>query len=98
MEVERFDAYQPTMGVEVHVLSQRCNLCCSLDNRGAQPPAILDGHTKSFHQRTCVLAEPLLPRNERVAVMGELHRARLHVGRSPNIMMRSQNEAGSFAL
>src|SRR5260370_40742411 len=56
---------------------------------------MLDRRTQSSHQRTRVLAESLLARYQRIAVVGVFHVAFFKIGGPPNVVVRSQAKAGS---
>ena len=66
-------------------------------NRGrAEAPAVFDRHAEPLHERSRVLAEALLPRNQRIAVMRVLHGALLQIGGTADVVVRSNDETGSF--
>ena len=99
MEVEGRDVLQPAAGVEVvaHALSGAIWFG-ALHHGGAKPIAIFDGNAEAFHHGTRVFAEALLPGNERIAVVGVLHCALFQIGRDADVMVGTDDEAGSFAL
>src|SRR4051794_14195047 len=69
MEVERLYALEPAAGVEVAALDERLKLLRSLDGGWTQSVLIVNGDTEPLHHRARVLAEPLLARHERIAVV-----------------------------
>src|ERR1700756_1460499 len=97
MKVEGSDAGEPAAGVKVSKGVQGSNLICVLDGCGAQSVAILNGHAQALHHGERVATEALLPRHERVAVVGVLHGALLKVGGDADVVMRTEDETGTFA-
>src|SRR4051794_29143177 len=97
VEVERRHPRQPSVRVEIPHRGQRRNLIGSLDHGGTETKLVLDGNTKSLHQRTRVQAETLLPRYQSVTVMGIFHLALLHVGGCTHVMVGPNDQACTFA-
>ena len=69
----------------------------SLDDRGAETVAILDGHAESLHQGARVPAEALLARHQRIAVVVVLHVAHLQIVRRADVVVGPEDQAGPFA-
>ena len=63
-----------------------------------QSVLIVNRHTQPLHQRPRVLAEPLLTRNQRVAVVRVFHRALLEIVRHADIVVRAEDQARAFAF
>ena len=91
-------AFEPAARVEVAVLDERCELSGSLDDGRAQSVPIVDRHAQPLHQRPRVLAEPLLTRHQRVAVVRVFHGALFEIVRHADIVVRAENQARAFAL
>ena len=68
------------------------------DRGRPQTIPILDWHAEALHERARVLAEALLSRNERIAVVGVFHRALVQVVGDAHVVMRAEDEARAFAL
>jgi hypothetical protein len=58
---------------------------------------IFDRHAEPLHNGTRVFAKALLAGNQRITVMGILHRTLFQVARHSNVMVWSQDQAGSSA-
>jgi len=105
VEVEIADPGEPAASVQVPHYSQRCTarrgrpgfpLSLVSNRRGdrrPQAPAVLHRNSEPLHEGTRVPAEALL----RIAVMAVLQVALLHVVGLPHVVMRANDEAGSFA-
>ena len=98
MEVEGLHAFEPAARIEVAVLDQRLKLSGSLDGGRTQSVLIVNRHTQPLHHRPCVLAEPLLTRNQRVAVVRVFHGALFEIVRHAHIVVRAENQARAFAF
>ena len=72
---------------------QQRNLLCAGNQRGAEPILIAHRHVEGFHQRTRILPEALLARDERVPVVQIFHLTLLKIVREADIVMRGQKEA-----
>src|SRR5882672_1597049 len=96
MEVEGSNIIQPPSFIQVLHCRQRGNLIGSFDDCGTETKAILHGCTEPFHQGTRVPAEALLARHKRITVVGVLNITLLEIGGDTDIMVRPQNQAGTF--
>src|SRR3984957_21090102 len=97
MEVKRRNAAEPATRIQVSDRVERNQLCRSLDRGRAKAPAVFYWHTEALHERSCVRAEALLSGNQWIAMMRVLHGALLQIGGVADVMVRSQDETGSFA-
>ena len=98
VEIERGDVLEQPELVEVTEGRERRDLLRAFDDRRAESPFVDDGDVERLHQRAGVLAEALLARHERVAVMEVLHLALLQVVGEADIVVRRKQQAGAFAL
>ena len=78
-------------------LIERLQLSGAGDRGRAQAVLVVNRHAEPLHERTRVLAEPLLPRDERVAVVRILHRPLLEVARHADVVVRTEDQARAFA-
>jgi hypothetical protein len=69
-----------------------------LTSRRAESVPIVHRHVERLHQRAGVLAEALLTRHERVAVMEVFHLALLQVVGEVDILVRREQEAGALTF
>src|SRR5882762_4210445 len=79
VEAEVRHPLEPATRVEIALNSQRCDPGCSWNYTRPQSVPILHRYAKPRHQRTCVLAEALLPGHEGIAMMGILHGALVQI-------------------
>ena len=98
MEVEGRHAVEPSARVQISCCVKRNQLVGALHCRRAQAVPILDRNAQAFHQRSSVLAESLLAGDQRVAMMRVFRGADFQVVGNADVVMRTQNEASSFAL
>ena len=97
MEIERRHVLQQLELVEVSVRLQRRNVASAWDHCRAQAVLVPYGHLERLHQRASVLAEALLARDERIAVMPVLDLPLLEVVGEADVVMRCQQQACAFA-
>ena len=98
VKVEGLHALEPAAGVEVAVLEQRLELSRAGHRRRAQPVLIVNRHAQSLHHRARVLAETLLARNQRVAVVRVFHGALREIARHADVVVRAEDQARALAL
>src|SRR6476620_3144599 len=96
VEIERGYAFQPAARVEVAHCIERRDLTGFLDRGRTQAVAVFDGNAETLHQGACVATEPLLARHQLVAMVLVFHLTLVHVRRRADIMMRPDDQTGSF--
>src|SRR5204863_10094019 len=88
MEVKGDDTFMRLELIDVSVSRRRLQLFSAFHSCRVESILIHHWYTKPLHQWTCVLAEALLARDKRVAMMPVFHLALLHVGGEAYVMMR----------
>src|SRR3977135_884571 len=78
VEAEVRHPIEPATRVRITTHSQTGDPGRSWNDPRPQPVPILHRYAKPRHQRTCVLAEALLPGHEGIAMMGIHHGALVH--------------------
>ena len=79
MQAQRRHVFEQALRVNVAERVQRRDVLRVFDHRGAQAPFVPHGDAEALHQRACVLAEALLARDERIAVVAVFHLPLLEV-------------------
>src|SRR3954469_6702610 len=98
VKVERLNPFEPAPRVKVVALMQRLQLPRARDGGRAQAVLIVNGYAQALHQRPRVLAETLLPRNQRVAVVRVFHSPFLEILRHADVVVRADDQTSAFAL
>src|SRR3954454_2410618 len=98
MEVESRDAIEEADLVQVLVDGEGRDLRSALDKRRAKSELIHHRDSERLHQRTRVLSEALLARDEGIPMVCVFHLPLLHVVRKAHVVMRTYHETGPFAL
>ena len=98
MKVERRDPVEQTEFVQIFAYRERRDLFCPFHNRRAKAELIHDRHPERLHQRTRVLAETLLPWDQRIPVMRVFQLPLLQIFCESHVVMRAEQKTSSFAF
>src|SRR5689334_4054615 len=98
MEVQGGDGIEQPRSVKVAKRVEWGDFLGSVDDRRSKSPRVVDGNVERLHQRAGVGGEALLAWHQGVAVMEVFDLPLLHVVGEPDIVMRSQQQAGAFSL
>ena len=88
MKIERRHFLEQAQLVKVVLSRQRRNFVRPLSRGGTQPVGIVHGNAEPFHQRARVLAEALLVRHERIAMVEVFHLTLFHIAGEADVMVR----------